>query len=177
MAEHKLNNGWVFWYHLPHSKNSDWSIKGYETLNDADGKTLIIDTVEKFWKVYNILPTLANSSDENLWFLMREGIPPIWEHDINKEGGAFKFKIRKTDADNVWFELSLYLIGENLCIDEKDAELISGISISPKRSDHVTIRVWNLDANQTETAVYPSNILGLDFNKSLYEAHADSNLG
>lgn len=162
--EHKLNNKWVLWRHTLDSR--DWSIKGYD-------KIATFDTVEEFWRIYNDLPTLTH----DMWFLMRDGIPPIWEHEINQEGGSFKFRIKKDDADNSWLTLSMYLVSENMCRNPMDAELISGLSISPKRGVFVTLSVWNLDKTSVGQAIFPSNIPGIDFKASLYQCHSDRDRG
>lgn len=162
--EHKLNNSWVLWRHPAESR--DWTITGYQ-------KVAVVSTVEEFWKVYNSLPSLVH----DMWFLMREGIPPIWEHDINQEGGAFKFRVHRNDADNKWLTLSMYLVAEQMCRAPSDAELISGISLSPKKGGYVTISVWNLDRTRIGHAIFPTNIAGVDFKTSLYEPHSSRKRG
>jgi len=159
-VEHALNDEWVLWYH--DFENSDWSLSGYE-------KILTIATVEDFWRVYNCLPTLVHG----MWFLMRKGITPRWEDEINAEGGTFKFKVKHEEIDVNWLTLSMYLVGEQMCRAQNDAELISGISVSPKKHGYATLSVWNLDATKIGTAIFPSNIPGIDFTVSRYEAHSN----
>lgn len=154
----KLNNSWVLWLHPKES--TDWSISGYK-------KICTIHTVEEFWLLMNTLPSLIH----DMWFFMREGIPPIWEHEINQEGGAFKFRIHRNQADNQWLTLCMYLISEQMCRNPSDAELISGISLSPKKGGYLTLSVWNLDKTRIGHAIFPTNISGIDFKTSLYEAH------
>jgi len=121
VRQHKLNNTWVLWRHPVNS--TDWSISGYQ-------KVAVISTVEEFWAIYNILPTLVapritssesvggvadeSVTDEeyDMWFLMREGIPPIWEHVKNSQGGAFKFRVHRSKGDNHWLTLSVKLVSE-----------------------------------------------------------------
>jgi len=164
VKEHKLNNSWVLWRHPVDSK--DWTLKGYQQI-------AVMSTVEEFWLIYNSLPSVAH----DMWFLMREGIPPIWEDAINQEGGAFKFRVHRNDADNKWLTLSMYLVAEQMCRIPSDAELISGISLSPKKGGYTTISVWNLDKTRIGQAIFPTNISGIDFTSSLYEAHSDRKCG
>lgn len=115
-----------------------------------------------------------------MWFFMREGIPPRWEDPVNQEGGAFKFRVHESKADNMWLTISLYLVSEKMCKDITDAMLICGVSISPKRHQNPTVSVWNLDKTQIErleTKCFPSNIEGVDFKKSMYNAHSNRKFG
>ena len=163
-GKHKLNSKWVLWRHSLTSK--DWTLKGYDKIAE-------FNTVEDFWMVYNDLPSVIF----DMWFLMRQDITPRWEDDINKEGGAFKFRIHESKVDNIWLQLSSYLVSEMMCNTPADAELISGISISPKRNKFATISVWNLDKTRIGHAVFPNNIEGVDFSRSMYEAHSDRKCG
>jgi len=128
---HKLNSSWVLWWH-------DLENKRY-TLGDYE-KIVEIATIEDFWIVFNAIPDFANG----MFFLMRKGITPLWEDPINQQGGAWKFKVRKDDANVVWLNLAMTLVGETL---SDQSEKITGISISPKYYN-VTIRVWTREPNR-----------------------------
>ena len=160
VVEHKLNNNWVLWYH--DMNHHDWSIKGYQ-------KLATVGTVEEFWELFNSLPSLVHG----MWFFMRDGIPPRWEDEINQEGGAFKFRTKNNQVDSNWLTLAMFLIAEQMCSDPKDAELICGISLSPKRGHVSTLSVWNLDCTRTENACFPTNIPNIDFTSSLYQPHSN----
>ena len=73
----KLHDNWTLWNHK--SKN-DWTIKGYD-------KLCTIETIKDFW-------SLTNSWEKNggihmnQYFLMKNNIHPIWEHDDNRNGGC-----------------------------------------------------------------------------------------
>ena len=166
-GKHKLNDTWVLWNHPVSSR--DWKLSGYN-------KVATFSTVEDFWELYNSIPSLTSS----MWFLMRKDIVPMWEDPVNREGGAFKFRVHESKADNMWLTLSLYLVGEKMCRDFRDALLICGITISPKRHQYPTISVWNLDRTQIDRLTqecFPSNIEGVNFSKSMYHAHSHRNCG
>lgn len=156
---HKLADRWVLWSHS--HDNQGWRAQDYR-------KHCTISTVEGFWNIWNGLPSMIN---RDMWFLMRDGIPPMWEDVVNKQGGAFKFRVAGCDVDNTWLTLALHLVTENMCLSRDDAELISGITISPKKGAYCTISVWNLDSTRTERAIFPTNINGINFESSLYEPH------
>ncbi len=160
-GKHKLNDTWILWHHPVNSR--DWKLSGYE-------KVATITTIEEFWELYNDLPSLTSS----MWFFMRKDIPPRWEDPVNRNGGAFKFKVNESKADNMWLTLSLYLVVEKMCRDFKDSQVICGVTISPKKHGHPTVSVWNLDKNQIDrltTECFPSNIEGVNFSRSMYHAH------
>jgi hypothetical protein len=166
-GQHKLNDTWVLWNHPTNSR--DWKLSAYK-------QVATVETVEEFWELYNNLPCLTNS----MWFFMRKDITPLWEDPVNQEGGAFKFKVHESKADNMWLTLSLYLVTETMCRDFKDAMLICGITLSPKRHQNPTISVWNLDKTQIDRLTkecFPSNIEGVNFNASMYHEHANRNYG
>jgi len=164
-TSHMLNCPWVLWSHAWDCKK--WDEKDYL-------KHVTVRTVEEFWELYNGLPSFNN---RDMWFFMREGIPPRWEDPINQEGGSFKFRVAAKDIDNTWLTFSMYLISENMCRNPVDANLISGIALSPKANGYSTVSVWNLDKRHTAHAIFPSNIHGINFNISLYQPHHDRPLG
>lgn len=164
-GNHLLNTPWVLWSHDNLCQN--WDIKNYR-------KHETIRTMEDFWHVYNGLPSLLN---KDMWFLMRDGIPPLWEHAINQEGGSWQFRIENPAADNTWLTLSIHLVTENICLKPEDSNLICGISLSPKENNVSTISVWNLSSTKTSHTMFPSNIEDVDFMKSRYKPHRSRKLG
>lgn len=164
-GKHKFNTPWVLWSHAHDCKG--WEEKDYI-------KHTTINTVEDFWNVYNGFASLNN---RDMWFLMRNGIPPRWEDPINKEGGSFKFRVAEKEVDNTWLTLSLYLVSESMCRRLEDANLICGLSISPKSKGFSTINVWNLDKNHTQHAIFPTNIVGINFTMSQYQPHGERKMG
>jgi hypothetical protein len=164
-GNHVLNSPWVLWSH--DHKSQKWGVNDYR-------KHAVIRTMEDFWSIYNGLPSLLN---KDMWFLMREGIPPLWEHPINQEGGSWQFRIDGVAADNTWLTLSIHLVTENICLKQEDANLICGISISPKEHNVSTISVWNLSSSKTSHTMFPSNIDGVDFTQSRYKPHRTRKLG
>lgn len=164
--KHSLQRAWYMWSHPVDSY--DWSLESYKK------HSIRIDTVETFWEIYNDIGTI---NDKDMWFLMADGVPPIWEHEINRKGGSFKFRIRGSDAENTWLTLSMHLVSEMMCKSADHAMGICGIGISPKKNGFCTISVWNLDSTQTDCAVFPSNIPGIDFHMSMYQPNSDRRLG
>jgi hypothetical protein len=124
-GEHKLHTPWVLWYHDIQSR--DWSLDGYQQL-------VTINTIEDFHRMIHSLYEIEN----NMYYLMRQGIPPLWDDSINIDGGAWTFKVNKKDISEFWTKLAIMIIGETICAQ---SEKIVGISISPKLK-FATVRVW-----------------------------------
>ena len=158
-GNHVLNDSWVFWFH--DMNDQDWSPKSYKRMTE-------FTTVENFWGLYNHIPSVING----MWFMMRKehkGKPiyPLWEDPACINGGAWLFKIHKSQADNVWLDLSLRLLGETIC---KNSDQIIGLSISPTKH-YVTIRVWNRDKKKNNTSIFPTDIPQINFDEAIYKAH------
>jgi len=132
---HPLNDKWICLFHDVNNEN--WNISSYQQL-------IILDTIEDFLILCNNIKNINNG----MYYLMRQGFPPIWDHEKNIDGGGWTFRVDKKLAHEFWEKLACYCIGETIC---KDPENIIGISISPKVR-FVTIRIWtkNCEKNATE---------------------------
>ena len=127
MSEIELNslfNNFILWYHAPNDK--DWGLSSYK-------KVITYDTIEKYWHFSNDLNT--NIITNGMFFLMKEGINPIWEDLQNIEGGCVSIKNSKEDSYNLWNLLSVFLLSNNLTNN------INGISISPKKNFNI-VKIW-----------------------------------
>jgi len=132
---HYLNDYWVCWFHELNDEN--WNLSSYQQL-------FVFNTIEDFWVLCNNVKNINNG----MYYLMRQGYPPIWDHEKNINGGGWTFKVDKKLAHDFWEKLACYCIGETLC---KHPDNIIGVSISPKVR-FVTIRIWtkNDDKNAIE---------------------------
>lgn len=126
---HYLNDTWVLWFH--DMNNEKWDLDSYVQL-------FTFNTVEDFWILYNSLNNLYNG----MYYLMRKGYPPIWDHAKNVNGGGWTFRIDKKYAHEFWEKLSCFCVGETL---SKTPTNIIGVSISPKMRN-VTVRLWTKQA-------------------------------
>ena len=156
---HPLNTSWVLWYHNPIDKN--WNKESYLEISN-------IKTVEKFWLIYD---SISSSQIENgMLFIMRENIFPRWEDEKNKNGGCWSFKIPKNNVYNVWMELCISLIGENLMKNIKNTMDINGVSISPKKGFSI-IKIWNSNNKNNDKSLLTKNISFLDIESCFYKTH------
>ena len=164
--EHPLADKWVIWFH---KVNDDkWNLKSYEKLY-----TLI--DLEDFHAMFNTFFNHEEKMTANagMFFLMREGINPMWEDPMNKRGGMWSYKIPKREgnslkSDVVWKKLIAACIGETLTKDPKDMKLINGLSISPKL-DNCIFKIWNNDSKKNDASILADVIDGLDHSKTIYK--------
>lgn len=154
-----LPSSWTLWFHSP--TETSWDISSYQ-------KIATITSLEDFWDVYS---RMTNPIVENgMFFLMRGDINPIWEDPKNRDGGCWSFKIYKKYIPNTWLDLSVHTVAESLTRKNSDSNLITGISISPKKSFSI-IKIWNNDSNKKENKIITDKISHLQLNECLYKAH------
>ena len=137
----KLDTKWVLWYHDPDDKR--WSLESYKEL-------CVFSTLEEFLSYYDEIKTFVSG----MFFLMKEGIPPIWEDPQNIKGGIMTYKLLKNISDKAWVELSMLLIGGTL---SEDYTNINGISISPKINNCI-IKIWVKSSNAMNTLKFNAEI-------------------
>jgi len=112
-----------------------------------------------------------------MFYLMRQGYPPIWDHEKNINGGGWTFKIDKKLSFDFWEKLACYCIGETIT---QNPDNIIGVSISPKIR-FVTIRLWTKDKignipqfNKIKDETAHESIV-IDFNQARFTANTDAN--
>ena len=154
----KLKYTWNIWYH--HEKDN-WTISGYKQIYK-------IKTIEDFWKFYNNWDKIGGVTSKH-FFLMREDVQPIWEDTKNINGGCWSFKINEEQAEQLWEDLSIYLVCNQLCPDTFNE--IMGLSICLKKNSNTVIKIWNKDSKNNSLKLINKNILkkwGMDI---IYIAH------
>jgi len=157
--KHKLNDKWCIWAHL--QNETDWSEKGYI-------KITTIETIEKLVSFYKKLPLeLLNKC---MFFIMRDGIKPMWEDENNKNGGCISYKVLESRAET-WKKLSYHLIGEDIVLESK--ELINGISLSPKKHYSI-IKIWTKDIIKDIKIL--KNIEGLNKKEGIFKKYTEKEI-
>ena len=127
---HKLNNEWILWFHDP--INNDWSFESYINIHT-------INTIEAFWEIFNNINKL--NVENGMFFLMKNGIKPMWEDEQNRKGGCFSYKVNNKQIIQTWTKLVYKLVCENLACNIKNTTTINGITISPKRNFCI-VKLW-----------------------------------
>lgn len=143
------------WFHNPNDTN--WEPNSYQEI-------LNFSTIEEFWTLHNsIHPEMI---ENGMFFIVKEGILPIWEDENNVDGGCISFKIEKKNVYDEWENLLIHYISGNL--DSK----INGVSISPKTNFNI-IKLWLNKVVDQSTYEFPETLtLG---NKSIiFRPHRDN---
>ena len=118
--DYLLNSKWSYYFH--NIKDNNWKLDSYQHI-------YTFTNIEEFWRLFNIHPKYSFG----FFFMMRDGISPIWEDESNINGGYWSFKIPKETSHEIWLKLCSYTIGEQICTNVTDSLQINGISISPKK--------------------------------------------
>ena len=117
-----LNSNWDIWYH---AEKDNWKLSGYKNIYK-------ITSINSFWQFYNNWNKIDNIINKH-FFLMKENINPIWEDPKNINGGCWSFKIHDDQAEELWAEISIYLVCEILCPSISNE--IVGVSICFKKNN------------------------------------------
>lgn len=158
----KLNCVWALWYHKIHN---DWSPASFE-------KLYTIETLHEYFTMINCLKKNAHFFNEH-FFLMREGVLPLWEDNENRKGGCWSFKIDVKDSFRYFTCVSMHLIGNNIMYDnEKNiSEHVCGMSFSPKNNYNTIIQIWNKDAKLSNTKYIQDDVRELCGYDIIYRVH------
>ena len=122
---------WTLLWHT--SEGRDWSEPSYTSF----GK---MTTWREFFTVIAALK--MDTLSDGMFFLMRNGIPPLWENCANVYGGAYSFRIAKAKAGSAFVRYAVAAMLNEVATDGRN--VINGLSISPKKT-HNIVKVWNSD--------------------------------
>ena len=104
---------------------------------------------------------------------MQEGITPIWEDPKNINGGCWSFKVPDDQAHELWEDLSIYLVCEQLCPTITDE--IVGLSICLKKNNNAVIKIWNKKSKNNSLKLINEYILKKWGTDIIYIAHMAEN--
>ncbi|XP_057335705.1 eukaryotic translation initiation factor 4E type 3-like [Microplitis mediator] len=163
-----LQSSWTFWL--------DKAVRGrtVDEYKDNLKKVYTVDTIQKFWAVYNNIPKVYEIQNKYSYHLMRDERLPLWEETNNRMGGTWRFRCHKNDTEAVWKEVVLAAIGEqfNKYIHKDDE--ICGATVSVRDRDDL-IQIWNTKADLADSATIIPAVLELlpniNFLGEFYKPH------
>jgi len=155
-----LSGSWSLWFHR--SDDPSWEFSSYQLIYDN------INTIENLSRVINSIPTISAA----MFFFMRKGVLPIWEHESNINGGYWSFRITKRDADKTWKQLIAAMVGNTLTADIAHMAMINGISISPKTNNCI-FKIWCNNASFNDPNYFCNSIPFIKPDESIYTSHRD----
>jgi hypothetical protein len=162
--EYKFDCGYILWYHS--IEEDSWSKDSYVNLcKDLPGN-VIINAIQ-LWSIYK---ELKNNFTAGMFFLMREGIMPMWEDPNNLNGGYWSFKVSNKYSNTIWKKITAGLVGNSLTVDNKNMKYITGISISPKTLNCV-MKIWNNNSVINNASLFTKEIDYLKENTLRYNKH------
>uniref|UniRef100_F6ZFY8 Eukaryotic translation initiation factor 4E type 3 n=1 Tax=Ciona intestinalis TaxID=7719 RepID=F6ZFY8_CIOIN len=138
-----LNSAWTLWLDrsVPNLTASEYEANLR--------KIYTVSTIESFWGVYNHIPPPSRLIPRYSYHLMRNNIRPVWEDEVNANGGMWKLRCHKSVTDNVWNELLLSCIGEQFTGYVNKGDDIIGLSVSIRKNDDL-VQVWNINSSNIE---------------------------
>lgn len=126
-----LRDTWTLYEHPPGTKS--WTLDSYKKIG-------VFTSAEEIAALIAAITRECDRVSGAYLCLMRNTIPPIYESDENKEGGAFTMRIPTENASKIWGNMVAHLVTEELFIPGETTKP-SGMIISPKRGN-IIIQVW-----------------------------------
>ncbi|XP_046400976.1 eukaryotic translation initiation factor 4E type 3-like [Ischnura elegans] len=172
-----LQTSWTFWL--------DKAVRGTTAAEfEANLKRIYeVSTVQGFWAVLRHIPPANELKPRYSYHLMRGSRRPLWEEKDNERGGTWRLKCSKRDTVNVWKELLLAAIGEQLSDLVHPDDEICGVTVSIRDRPSSRgggmgedlVQVWNTRADLADKANMLEAIQRLlpdvHFSTKFYKAH------
>ncbi len=157
----ELKSKWVLWYHP--TDNNDWSMESYKKVFE----------IKTYHDLLYIMKNLNNVAS-GMFFVMRDGIKPIYEDPKNMSGGYWSIRLMKRDSYDYFKKIVYYIVMENLMKKSEHNSKINGLSISPKINNCI-FKIWNNDYTGLKTGDLRKDIEGLSvhFENTYYLQHKE----
>lgn len=149
----KLQTIWNVWIH--ENVNEKWDIDSYKFIYE-------INSIGGLWRFLHSFDNLDKSTRQ--YYVMRQGILPIWEDNNNRNGGICSIMINnalKYTQTNIGVEtfivLCLLILNETFILHNSN---ISGLCYSVKNRN-VLIKLWvkNYEVNKNFKEIIPLTLL------------------
>ena len=121
-----MSINYTLYSHMANDVN--WNIESYEVIKH-------ITTLNELVSIIEYIPDelLTNC----MFFFMKDNIKPMWEDEMNKNGGCISYKIPNNDCYKLWKDIIYSYVSSKIT----NSENINGLSISPKRNFCI-IKIW-----------------------------------
>lgn len=152
----KLNTSWTVWIH--ENDNQDWSLGSYKSIYE-------INSIGSMWRFLWVLDNLNKNVRQ--YYIMRNGITPIWEDNNNKQGAICSIMIDNMNRNSrhsrgdlgvdAFSAICVLVMNESFVKNNHD---INGLCYSIK-SRSVLIKLWvkDFDSNSNFIDKLPITIL------------------
>jgi len=153
----KLKYDLVLWFHKVNDNN--WNLDSYSK----------VFNIKTYYDILFILKDIENISS-GMFFLMKEGISPIFEDEKNLKGGYWSIRIAKKESYDFWEKILYYMCIENLTEKGEHDDKINGISISPKINNCI-FKIWTSDFNGMKTKFMRHDLNFINWQDTFYLEH------
>ncbi|XP_017154116.1 eukaryotic translation initiation factor 4E1-like [Drosophila miranda] len=167
LIKHPLEHTWTVW-HWENDRSKHWSDMLIEVTS--------FNTVEDFFTVYYFIKPPSQLSDFNDYMVFKQGVRPMWEDDINKDGGRWIIMLDKNTKamnDKLWQDLLLCSIGE--CFQHSNE--INGVVINLRKKAN-KLSLWTKNSANAQAVLYLGQqlkgLLKLTNVEIQYQAHKDA---
>ena len=157
IEDFKLKNNWVLWFHKVNDNN--WSLENYSKIYE----------IKTYKDTLFILKEIENITS-GMFFLMKEGVTPIFEDNNNINGGYWSLRITKKDSYDFWEKIIYYLLVDKITNDDKYDEYINGFSVSPKINNCI-FKVWNSNYDIMKTEYLKKDLDFINWEDTFYLQH------
>lgn len=106
---------------------------------DTFTKIYTITNIREYFSINNALSSIPKMLLNNLIFIMKNDIKPLWTDEQNINGGCISWKINKEQSLKSWENLFKMFISNEFT--ELNDYNITGISIAPKKGCNI-IKLW-----------------------------------
>lgn len=119
----KLARAWTVWLHRANDR--DW----------GEGSYSAVKTTADPDEMWGALLAVRRHFADAMFFLMREGVPPLWEHPANIDGGCYSLRVPTERAWDVFEDIVARAVTCTM------GDQVVGVSNSSKGKFQV-IKVW-----------------------------------
>ncbi|GAO49119.1 hypothetical protein G7K_3277-t1 [Saitoella complicata NRRL Y-17804] len=134
---HPLRHSFTFWFmhRAPGQK-----LTNYE---NSMRRIASFSSVEDFWAIYSHLMRPDGMPHISDIHLFRHGVRPVWEDELNMNGGKWIVRLRKGLASRYWEELVMAIVGDQF---HDVGDELCGAVLSIRNQEDI-LSVWNKTAN------------------------------
>lgn len=133
---HPLLHNWVLWFDCPAPTST------HLTWEERLKEVYAINTVEKFWSVFNNVISVDSLGPGCNYSFFKEGIKPAWEDHANANGGAWTLNtlaLKHKTLGELWQCTLLGLLGGQF---DGNLDEITGATVSVKIRYGNKISIW-----------------------------------
>ena len=141
----KLSQKYAFWFRISEEILKNKIPK--QNLDSSEYESQVkkiaeFDTIEDFWAIFQHLKKPDNCNPGIEFQMFKEKIKPMWEDELNKQGGKLTLKLNKGFTTVIWEEIILGIIGNIL--PKHIMEGINGVVFCAKKEFN-TLQIWFKD--------------------------------